>query len=94
MERCGVSKPGPGAGHEHEKGVSSMSEDVTAPMSGTIMTIVVQLGDEVKEEDELVILEAVKMEIPVYAPADGKVAAIKVAVGDEIETNQVLMVLE
>ena len=71
-----------------------MSEDVTAPMSGTIMTIVVQLGDEVKEEDELVILEAVKMEIPVYAPADGKVAAIKVAVGDEIETNQVLMVLE
>ena len=71
-----------------------MSEDVTAPISGTISEIFVKLGDDVSEEAELIVLEAVKMEIMVYAPADGKVAEIKAAVGDQVEANQVLMVIE
>lgn len=71
-----------------------MSEDVTAPMSGSIWKIQVKVGDQVKEEDELVILEAVKMEIPVYSPADGKIAEIKVSEGDQVEANQLLIVLE
>lgn len=71
-----------------------MSEDVTAPMAGSIWKIQVKVGDEVKEEDELIILEAVKMEIPVYSPADGKIAEVKVAEGDQVEANQLLIVLE
>ena len=71
-----------------------MSEDVTAPMAGSIWKIQVKVEDEVKEEDELIILEAVKMEIPVYSPADGKVAEVKVAEGDQVEANQLLIVLE
>ena len=71
-----------------------MSTDVTAPMSGTIYKIHVTVGKQVSYEDELIILEALKMENPIYAPADGKVTEIKVSEGTEVETNQVLIVLE
>ncbi len=71
-----------------------MSEEVTAPVSGNVWKILVKVGDAVQSEDELMILEAMKMENPIYAPVDGKIAAIKVAVGDQVESNQVLMVIE
>ena len=71
-----------------------MSEEVTAPLSGKVWKILVKVGDEVQYEDELLILEAMKMENPVYAPADGKIAAIKVAEGDQVEPDQVLIVIE
>lgn len=71
-----------------------MSENVTAPMSGSIWKIHVKVGDRVKFEDELIILEALKMENPIYAPADGTVAEIKVSEGDSVEANQVLIVLD
>ena len=71
-----------------------MSEEITAPLAGKIWKILVKVGDQVQVEDELMILEAMKMENPVYAPVDGKIAAIKVAVGDHVEANQVLIVIE
>jgi len=71
-----------------------MSEEVTAPMSGSIWKIHVKVGDKVSYEDELVILEALKMENPIYAPADGTVSEIKVSENDQVEANQVLIVLD
>jgi acetyl-CoA carboxylase biotin carboxyl carrier protein len=71
-----------------------MSEEITAPVSGNVWKILVKVGDAVQTEDELMILEAMKMENPIYAPVDGKIAAIEVAVGDQVEANQVLMVIE
>jgi acetyl-CoA carboxylase biotin carboxyl carrier protein len=71
-----------------------MSEEVTAPMSGSIWKINVKVGDQVKYEDELLVLEALKMENPIYAPADGKIAEIRVSEGDDVEPNQVLIVIE
>ncbi len=71
-----------------------MSVEVTAPMSGSIWKIHVKAGDQVLYEDELMILEALKMENPIYAPVDGTVAEIKVSEKDEVEANQVLIILE
>ncbi len=71
-----------------------MSEEVTAPVSGKVWKILVKVGDQVQSEDELMILEALKMENPIYSPVDGKIAAIKVAVGDDVEANQLLIVIE
>jgi acetyl-CoA carboxylase biotin carboxyl carrier protein len=71
-----------------------MSEEVTAPVSGNVWKILVKVGDSVQAEDELMILEALKMENPIYASIDGKIAAIKVAVGDQVESHQVLVVIE
>ncbi len=68
--------------------------EITSPMSGKILEIQVKVGDNIAEDDEVVILEAMKMEIPVVSPADGTVKEIKVAVEDSVEADQVLMVLE
>ena len=71
-----------------------MSVEVAAPMPGKILEILVKVGDQVACEDELVILEALKMENPIYAPVDGKVVDIKVAAKATVEAGQVLIVLE
>lgn len=71
-----------------------MSVEVTAPMPGTISEIMVKVGDAVKENDEIMILEAMKMENPISAPADGTVKEIKVQEKASVEAEQVLAILE
>jgi biotin carboxyl carrier protein len=71
-----------------------MSVEVTAPLSGTIWKINVKVGDQVLYEDEIIVLEALKMENPIYAPQDGKIAEIKVSENDKVEANQVLLVID
>jgi acetyl-CoA carboxylase biotin carboxyl carrier protein len=70
-----------------------MSEEVTAPIAGKVWKILVKVGDEVQTEDELMILEAMKMENPIYAPVDGKIAEIKVSENDQVEPNQLLLII-
>ena len=71
-----------------------MSFDVLAPISGKILELYAQVGDEVKEEDELLSIEAMKMQNPIYADSSGVVKEIKVKPDDEVEEDQVLMILE
>ena len=71
-----------------------MATNVEAPLAGNIWEVLVNVGDSVEEDDELVIIEALKMENPVYAPADGTVKEIKVSKGDVVEEDDVLIVLE
>ncbi len=66
---------------------------VEAGAAGKIFKIEAKVGQAVKKGDTVVILEAMKMEIPVVAPADGTVASIDVAVGDAIEAGAVLATL-
>jgi acetyl-CoA carboxylase biotin carboxyl carrier protein len=70
-----------------------MSVELKAPMPGKILEVLVNVGDQVKEDDEVIMLEAMKMENPIYAPADGTVKEIKVKVSDSVETDQVMMVI-
>lgn len=63
-------------------------------MSGKILEILVEVGGKVEEDDEVAILEAMKMEIPVVSPVDGVIKEIKVAVGDSVEADTVLMTME
>lgn len=71
-----------------------MATEILAPMPGTIVNILVKEGDEVLEYQEVVILEAMKMENAIPTPEAGKVKEIKVKKDDKVSTNQVLMVLE
>ena len=71
-----------------------MSVDVKAPMPGKILEVLVKVGDKVNEDDELLILEAMKMENPIYAVAGGTVKEIKVKVNDSVDTDQLMMILE
>ncbi|WP_068270474.1 biotin/lipoyl-binding carrier protein [Aldersonia kunmingensis] len=70
-----------------------MAEDVRAEMVSTVFQIVVAEGDEVKEGDTLVILESMKMEIPVVAESDGTVASIGVKPGDVIQQGDLIAVI-
>ncbi len=66
------------------------SVEVTASVPGKVFKIEANAGASVKAGDPIVILEAMKMEIPVVAPEDGTVASINVAVGDAVESGDVL----
>ena len=70
-----------------------MSE-ITAPMGGKIVDVKVKPGDMVNEGDEVIILEAMKMELPVVANGSGTVKAVKCNKGDAVEAEAVLVVLE
>ena len=65
--------------------------EVPSPLAGRVAAIVVTAGQDVKEGDHLLTLEAMKMNTFVFSPKSGKVAEIKTAVGDAVEENQVLM---
>ena len=66
------------------------SVEVTASVPGKVFKIEANTGATVKAGDPIVILEAMKMEMPVVAPEDGTVASINVAVGDAVESGDVL----
>jgi len=68
--------------------------DVTAPMAGKIMDVKVNVGDTVNEDDDLIILEAMKMEMPIVASASGTVKEIRCKKGDSVGADDVLVVIE
>lgn len=69
---------------------SAGSVKVTAGAAGKVFKVEASVGQAVKAGDPVIILEAMKMEIPVVAPQDGTVASIDVAVGDAVEAGATL----
>lgn len=69
---------------------SAGSVKVTAGAAGKVFKVEASVGQAVKAGDPVIILEAMKMEIPVVAPQDGTVASIDVAVGDVVEAGATL----
>ena len=63
---------------------------VTASVPGKVFKVEATAGQAVKAGDSIIILEAMKMEIPVVAPQDGTIASIEVGAGDAVENGQVL----
>jgi acetyl-CoA carboxylase biotin carboxyl carrier protein len=66
---------------------------IKASIAGNVWKILVQKGQEVAEDDEVVILESMKMEIPIESPGDGVVDEILVTEGQAVQQGQVLVVL-
>jgi acetyl-CoA carboxylase biotin carboxyl carrier protein len=71
-----------------------MATDVIVPMVGKIVSVTVKVGDKVKEDDQVAVLEAMKMEMPVVSPVTGTVKEVKVAPGQEVEAEAVIAVIE
>jgi biotin carboxyl carrier protein len=71
-----------------------VAEEVRAEMVANVWKIVVSAGDSVEDGDTLVILESMKMEIPVIAEASGRVAELRVSEGDVVQEGDVIAILD
>ena len=72
-----------------------MSElSVQSDISGSVWKVEVKVGDRVSEDDPILVLESMKMEIPVVAPCAGTVISLSVAEGDAVSDGQVVAVIQ
>jgi acetyl/propionyl-CoA carboxylase alpha subunit len=78
----------------HRRAGSHGESAVSAPMPGTVIGVEVEPGDAVTARQTLVVMEAMKMEIPVHSPFDGVVKAVRVSPGDRVAGGVVLVELE
>ena len=85
-------KAAPAAAPKAAAGAGSVK--VEAGAAGKVFKVEASVGQTVKKGDTVVILEAMKMEIPVVAPQDGTVASIDVAAGDSVEAGALLATLK
>jgi acetyl/propionyl-CoA carboxylase alpha subunit len=69
-------------------------QPLTAPMPATVLTVAVAVGASVKRGDTLIVLEAMKMELPVRADADAVVRAVRCRAGELVKAGAVLVELE
>lgn len=78
----------------YELGSSRIMNSIKAPMPGIIIDIPVEPGQQVKEGESLVILEAMKMENAILSPSNATIKDILVKKGDTVEKNKLLIELE
>ena len=72
----------------------SSTVEILAEMVANVLSIAVEPGDTVEVGDSVVLLESMKMEIPVISEHTGRISAVKVAPGDVVQEGDVLLVLE
>jgi len=70
-----------------------MDQEILAPLAGRVIGIACAVGDTIEEDDEVIVIEALKMETPVFAPCDGTIKEIRVKEGDSVEEDDVLVIL-
>lgn len=71
----------------------TMAEDVRAEIVASVLEVVAREGDQISEGDTLVLLESMKMEIPVLAEVAGTVTKVSVSVGDVIQAGDLIAVI-
>lgn len=69
-------------------------KDITATMAGTVLNVLVESGGQVNNGQEVLLLESMKMEIPIESSFSGTVKEVKVSIGDFVNEGDVLIVLE
>ena len=71
-----------------------MATEVRAHITGTVWKILVKPGDTVAQDQTLVILESMKMEMPIESPEAGRVASVSVAEGASVDEGDLILSLE
>jgi len=67
--------------------------ELLSPIAGNVWKILVAVGDKVEMDDELIILEALKMETPIYSEDNGTISEIKIKEGDAVNEGDLLIVV-
>lgn len=98
-----VTEPGPGATPEPDASAvpssahaepADESKICRSPISGLVVRVPTQVGQSVQVNDELIVLEAMKMETVISSQWNGKISNIRVAAGDSVQVRQVLIEFE
>ena len=71
-----------------------MTRKILAPLDGKVFQLKIKAGDRVEEDEEILVIEAMKMETPVFVPCDGTVREIRVKEGDQVTENDVLAIID
>lgn len=71
-----------------------MATSIVAPMIGKILKIEKNVGDRVEEDEVVMVMEAMKMEIPIVAPVSGVLREIKISVGQAVKAGELLGEIE
>jgi biotin carboxyl carrier protein len=71
-----------------------MAQEIIAPLDGKVVQLHIRAGDKVEEDEEILVIEAMKMETPIFTPCDGTVREVRVKEGDEVAENDVLAVID
>jgi len=74
-----------------KKKVASDGNNLTAPINGVVLEIPAKVGQAVKTDEVLIILEAMKMKTNISSPIDGEITSIDVSLGDRVESGQLLL---
>jgi urea carboxylase len=85
------------ASADEPRGDSAVADHLAAvisPVTGSVWQLSVTIGQHVKQGDELLVVEAMKMEIPIFADADGEVVEIRIAQGKAVSAGDVVVVLD
>jgi len=71
-----------------------MTREILAPLDGKVFQLKVKPGDKVEEDEEILVIEAMKMETPIFAPCDGTIREVKVKEEDQVAENDVLAIID
>ena len=71
-----------------------MTQKILAPLDGKVVQSHITPGDKVEEDEEVLVIEAMKMETPIFAPCDGVVKEVSVKEGDEVSENDVVAIID
>lgn len=68
-------------------------KQINAMMAGTVVEVLVSTGDSISDGQDVVIIESMKMQLPITSESEGKVAEVKVSAGDFVNEGDVVIVL-
>ena len=71
-----------------------MATELCAPMVGKVVSFLAKAGDQVEEDEPILMLEALKLKMPVVSPVDGTIKEFCVKEGDEVQSDTVLAIID
>ena len=71
-----------------------MAKEIVAPLAGRVFQLKIKAGDTVEADEEILVVEAMKMETPVFVPWDGTIREVRIKEGDEVAEDDILAVVD